>query len=191
MNPMPSRPPAARPVPAAASQPTDPAVGHWLRWAAALRNLCQRIPHSAIALLARFSLAAVFWNSGQTKIEGLAINLVGGDFALGWPHLSDSAVALFKDEYHLPLLPPDLAATLAAGAEHGLALLLLLGLASRLSALGLLGMTAVIQLLVYPGAYATHGTWAALLLLLIARGPGVWSLDHALGRWLGSPGQRP
>jgi putative oxidoreductase len=76
---------------------------------------------------------------------------------------------------------------MAATAEHVLPFLLLLGLATRLSALGLLSMTLVIQLLVYPGAYATHGTWAALCLLLVSRGPGSWSLDHLLGRRLIRP----
>jgi putative oxidoreductase len=140
----------------------------------------ERIPYSLVALLARFSIAAVFWSSAQTKVDGLVINLVNGEFMPGWPRLSASAVALFRDEYRLPLLPPELAATLAATAEHGFALLLLLGLATRLSALGLLGMTLVIQLLVYPGAYATHGTWAALLLMLISRGAGAVSLDRLL-----------
>lgn len=153
-----------------------------VRWADRFVALCSRIPYSAIALLARFSIAAVFWTSAQTKVQGLVINLVEGQVQLGWPRLSDSAVALFRDEYKLPLLPPELAAVLAASAEHGLALLLLLGLATRLSALGLLGMTLVIQLLVYPGAYATHGTWAALLLMLVASGPGVLSLDQLLRR---------
>lgn len=145
--------------------------------AAATRGL-QGFPYSLIALLARFSIAAVFWNSGQTKIEGLAINLVSGEFMLGWPRLSASALALFQEEYRLPLVPPELAAPLAATAEHVLPLLLLLGLATRWSALGLLGMTLVIQAFVYPGAYATHGTWAALLLMLMAQGAGLLSLDH-------------
>ncbi len=143
-------------------------------------GLFERIPHSPVALLARFSIAAVFWNSGQTKIEGLAINFVTGEFKLGWPRLSESALALFQDEYKLPFIAPALAAPMAALAEHVLPLLILLGLATRFSALALLGMTAVIQLLVYPGAYATHGTWAALLLYLMARGPGVPSIDHWL-----------
>lgn len=142
----------------------------------------ERIPYSLIALLARFAIAAVFWNSGQTKVQGLAINFVTGEFQLGWPALSDSAVALFRDEYRVPLLPPELAAVLAAGAEHVFPILLLAGLATRFSALALLGMTLVIQLFVYPGAYATHGTWAAVLLLLAARGAGTLSLDH----WLAS-----
>jgi putative oxidoreductase len=140
------------------------------------------IPYSAIALLARIAMAATFWRSGQTKVQGLAIDLVEGTFDIGWPRLSDSAVMLFREEYRLPLLPPELAATLAALGEHVLPVLLLIGLATRLSAAGLLAMTAVIQLLVYPGAWPTHGTWAALLLLLMAQGPGAWSLDHLIAR---------
>lgn len=144
-------------------------------------RLFERVPYSAIALLARVSVAGVFWRSGQTKVEGFALDLVEGRFEWGWPRVSDTAVALFRDEYRLPLLTPELGASLAALGEHVLPVLLLLGLATRLSAFGLLGMTAVIQLLVYPGAWATHGTWAALLLMLMARGAGAWSLDHLLG----------
>ncbi|MCG3185948.1 MAG: hypothetical protein IOMNBAOH_00494 [Rhodocyclaceae bacterium] len=142
-----------------------------------------RLPHTLIALLARFSMAAVFWNSGQTKIEGLAINIVTGEFTLGWPRLADSAVALFRDEYRLPFIPPEFAAPMTALAEHLLPMLMLVGLGTRFAALALLGMTLVIQLFVYPGAYATHGTWAAVLLYLMARGPGAASLDHALATW--------
>ena len=148
------------------------------------------IPDSLIALIGRFSIAAVFWNSGQTKIEGLAVNLVSGEFALGWPRLASSAVDLFRDEYRLPLLPPELAALLAAGAEHLLPLALLVGLGTRWAALGLLAMTAVIQVFVYPGAYATHGVWAAVLLALVARGGGAWSIDHLLERRFGRGGGR-
>ena len=136
--------------------------------------------YAAIALLARFAIAAVFWKSGQTKVEGFAVDLVDGNFQFGWPHLSPNAIALFREEYKLPLLPPEWAAPMAALAEHVLPLLLLVGLATRLSAAGLLAMTAVIQLLVYPGAWPTHGTWAALLLWLMARGPGAFSIDHWL-----------
>ena len=142
-----------------------------------LIDLCALIPDSLIALIGRFSIAAVFWLSGQTKIEGLAIDLVQGEFHLGWPHLSDSALSLFQEEYALPLIPPAWAATLAAVAEHVLPVLILFGLATRLSALGLLGMTLVIQVFVYPGAYPTHGVWATVLLYLIAKGPGKLSID--------------
>lgn len=144
-----------------------------------------RIPYGAVALLARFSIAMTFWTSGQTKIEGLVLDPIGGNVALGWPHLSESTVELFRSEYALPVLPPELAATLAATAEHVLPLLLLLGLASRLSAFALLVMTLVIQTFVYPLAYPTHALWAALLLLLMARGPGTISLDHLLARRFG------
>lgn len=145
-------------------------------------SLCARIPHSLIALLARFSIAAVFWKSGQTKVEGLKIDIVDGTFNPGWPRLSDSAIDLFRDEYKVPFVPPEFAAPLAATAEHVLPLLLLIGLATRLSALGLLVMTAVIQIFVYPGAYPTHGVWAAVLLYLVARGPGALSMDHWIDR---------
>lgn len=145
-------------------------------------GLFRRIPDSLVALLARFSIAAVFWNSGQTKVEGLAINLVNGEFKLGWPRLSGSALALFQDEYKLPLVPPELAAPMAATAEHLFALLILIGLGTRFCALALLGMTLVIQFLVYSGAYATHGTWAAVFLYLMVHGPGKLSLDHWIAR---------
>jgi len=181
--------PAPHPLPTAphrtASEPPQPSTAALARLAGAWRHtreaLQQRIPLDAIAALARFALAATFWRSGQTKVEGLAIDFIEGHFTLGWPRLSENSVALFRDEYQLPLLPPELAATLAATGEHLLPLLLLAGLGTRFAALGLLGMTAVIQLFVYPGAYPTHGVWAAALLLLIARGPGRCSLDAVLG----------
>lgn len=142
------------------------------------------IPASLIALIGRFSIAAVFWKSGQTKVEGLAIDLISGEFQLGMPHLSNSALFLFREEYRLPLIAPELAAPLAATAEHLFPILLLLGLATRFSALALLIMTLTIQLFVYPDAYPTHGVWATVLLLLMAKGPGKLSLDHWLARRL-------
>lgn len=148
----------------------------------AASTLCARIPDALIALVARFSIAATFWLSGQTKVQGFAANFVSGQFELGWPRLSDSAIDLFREEYRLPLLAPELAAPLAAFAEHLFPLLLLFGLATRFSALALLAMTAVIQVFVYPDAYALHGTWAAALLFLIARGGGALSLDALLAR---------
>lgn len=153
-------------------------------WISALLDRFSALPNSALAFLARFSIAAIFWESGQTKIEGFKLDFVGGEFELGWPRLSSSAVDLFRDEYKLPILPPELGAMLAAFGEHFLPALLLMGLATRLSALGLLGMTAVIQIMVYPGAYPTHGVWAAVLLYLMAHGPGKLSLDAWIrARW--------
>lgn len=131
-------------------------------------RLFDRIPHDAIALLSRLSIAAVFWQSGQTKVEG-------------W-HVTDNAVYLFETEYKLPFVDPWLAAHLSALAEHLFPLLLVIGFASRLSALALLGMTLVIELFVYPDAWPTHGTWAVCFLVIIARGPGIFSIDHLIAR---------
>ena len=140
--------------------------------------------NNLLALLARVSIAGVFWRSGQTKVEGFAIDLVEGRFEPGWPRLAPQTVDLFRDEYALPIVPPAFAAVVATWAEHLPPLALLLGLATRLSALGLLGMTAVIQLLVYPGAWPTHGVWAVVLLMLVLRGGGAWSLDTAVAHVL-------
>jgi putative oxidoreductase len=137
----------------------------WNRIADALDRL---IGHSLLALAARFALAGIFFMSGRTKVEG-------------WLSVSDTAVALFADEYKVPLLPPALAAHLATYAEHLFPLLLVLGFGTRLAALALLGMTAVIQIFVYPDAWPTHLSWAALLLYLAGRGAGPISLDRAFG----------
>ncbi len=143
-----------------------------------------RIPDSLIALIGRFSVAAIFWKSGQTKVQDFAIDIVAGEFTIGWPRLSDSVVDLFRDEYRLPLIPPEWAALMAAFAEHVFPALLLIGLATRFSALALFVMTLVIQLFIYPDAYPTHGVWMTVLLFLVARGGGAVSLDHWLGRCL-------
>ncbi len=165
----------------AASGATPPPV----RLARTAIALLGHIPDSLIALLGRFSIAAIFWKSGQTKIQGFAIDIVSGEFRLGLPQLSDSVVGLFRDEYKLPLIAPELAAPLAAFAEHLFPLLILIGLATRFSALALLVMTATIQFLVYPDAWPTHGVWATVLLFLVARGPGTLSLDHVIARRFG------
>jgi len=145
-------------------------------------GIAERIPNTLLAFVARFSIAAVFWKSGQTKVQGFAIDIVNGEFTLGWPRLSDSVVGLFRDEYNLPIIPPEIAATMAATAEHLFPILILFGFATRLSALALLGMTMTIQLFVYPDAYPTHGTWAAVLLYLMVHGPGKLSVDHWIAR---------
>lgn len=163
-----------------AAAPVDPS--RLARLVTSVIGLFERIPHSLIAFLARFSIAAVFWSSGQTKVQGFVVNIFTGEIHLGWPRLSDSVVALFRDEYKLPFIPPEIAAPMAATAEHLFPLLLLIGLGTRFSALALLGMTLVIEIFVYPDAYPTHGTWAAIFLFLMARGPGVLSVDHWLAR---------
>lgn len=145
-------------------------------------TLLERIPDSLIALLGRFSIAAVFWLSGQTKVQGFTLNIVSGQFSIDNPRLSDSVVDLFRDEYRLPIVPPEILAPMAAFAEHLFPALILIGLATRFSALALLGMTATIQIFVYPDAYPLHGVWATVLLYLAARGPGVVSLDALIAR---------
>ena len=135
----------------------------------ALAVRLQRLaPADLLALAARVGIGGVFWQSGRTKVDEQF-------------RVTDAAVALFADEYQLPLLPPDWAAHLAAYAEHLLPLLLLVGLFTRFSALALLVMTAVIQVFVYPQAWPTHLSWAAVLLTLLHHGGGRWSLDRLLG----------
>ena len=166
--------------------PTDTAsqkstsMGALQRLIAQANALFGRIPGTLIAMVARFSIAGVFWKSGQTKIEGLSIDIVSGEFSLGLPRLTDSALFLFKEEYSLPLIAPELAAVMAAFAEHLFPILLLLGLATRFSALALLVMTLTIQIFVYPGAWATHGIWAAVLLYLMTYGAGWFSMDKLI-----------
>jgi putative oxidoreductase len=126
------------------------------------------IPYWFIALAARIFPAAVFWQSGATKVAG-------------W-HLKPSAIALFQNEYQLPLIDPTIAAYMSAFSEHIFPILLVIGLATRFSALALLFMTAVIEIFVYPGAWPTHGVWATCFLVVIARGPGSLSLDHLIAR---------
>jgi putative oxidoreductase len=129
--------------------------------------LLSGIPNDLVAFMLRVFPAVVFWMSGRTKVEGFSIK--------------DSTWFLFEQEYALPLIPSDLAAVMATLAEHILPILLVLGLLTRLSATGLIVMTAVIQIFVYPSAWVTHGLWAAALLAVAAYGPGRWSLDHLLG----------
>lgn len=124
------------------------------------------IPQDLVALAARVFPAVVFWQSARTKVEGFAIK--------------DSTYFMFEHVFALPFIAPVPAAVLTTVAEHVLPVLLVLGLFSRVSALGLLIMTAVIQFLVFPGAWVTHGLWAVALLVTLAQGPGRLSLDHLL-----------
>ncbi len=131
-----------------------------------LNALAGRLPWAVPALMARLLPAWVFWASARTKVDGFAI--------------ADSTWWLFENEYALPVIPAAAAAVLATIAEHVLAVCLALGFATRLAAAGVLAMTLVIQIFVYPSAWVTHGLWAACCLVLIARGPGALSLDRAL-----------
>jgi putative oxidoreductase len=133
----------------------------------AARALLERFPLSVLQFLFRICIAAVFWTSGLTKIAS-------------W----QTTVALFRDEYKVPLLPPELTAMLGAAVELSCPVLLVLGLATRLATLPMLGMTVVIEVFVYPEDWIEHLTWASLLLFILTRGPGAISVDHWLGRCL-------
>lgn len=128
----------------------------------------ENLPLNAVQVLARLGIGTVFLLSGQTKVDG-------------WK-LSENAVFLFKEEYKLPLLDPTFAATMAAISEHVFPILLFVGLFTRFAALALLGMTLVIQIFVYPGAYGTHALWASALLFLMKFGGGCFSLDALIGK---------
>lgn len=130
--------------------------------------LAAATPHDLLALVDRVAIAAIFYYSGRTKVEGLLT-------------VTEGTYELFRSEYRLPLVPPEIAAHLATYAEHLFPLLLVLGLCTRLSALALLGMTLTIQLFVYPDAWPTHLSWAGLLLYLAGRGGGKLALDRPLG----------
>ncbi|CAH0355404.1 MULTISPECIES: DoxX family protein [Sphingomonadaceae] len=127
-----------------------------------------QLPGSILLLVARLGVAGVFFMSGRTKVDGIL-------------HITDSTYSLFETDYRIPLIPPHIAAHLAAYQEHLFPILLVLGLFNRVAALGLLGMTTVIEVFVYPDAWPTHLSWAGLLLPIIFRGGGKFSLDHLLG----------
>jgi putative oxidoreductase len=123
------------------------------------------VPEALLLLVARLGIAAVFFLSGRTKVEGLLT-------------ITDATYELFRTDYALPFANPVVAAHLATYSEHFFPILLVLGLFTRPAALALLGMTSVIEIFVYPDAWPTHLSWAGLLLPLVARGGGVWSLDR-------------
>jgi putative oxidoreductase len=142
-------------------RPLTVMIGRVIRW-------LDSVPYSVLAIPLRFAVATVFWNSAMTKLAN-------------W----ETAISLFTEEYKVPLLPPELAAYMAATIEVTTPVLLVLGLATRPAALVLLGMTTVIEVFVYPQAWPTHIQWAAMLLVLLCRGSGKLSLDHLIRRRLG------
>lgn len=149
---------------------TSPALAARTAWNRLADHLGALAGPELLAIFSRAAMAAVFFLSGRTKVaEGTLLAV------------STGAVSLFEEEYRLPVLPPEVAATVATWAEHLFPLLLVLGLGTRVSAAALLAMTAVIQVFVYPDAWPTHLTWAVPLLVLVGRGGGRWSVDHVLG----------
>jgi putative oxidoreductase len=146
----------------------------WRSRIAALVDHLERFPLSVLQLLFRVSIAALFWNSGLTKIAS-------------W----QTTIVLFRDEYKVPFLPPELAATLAATVELSCPVLLVLGLATRLATLPMLAMTVVIEAFVYPEDWIEHLGWAAVLLLILTRGPGPIALDRWLAPFVYGQRRRP
>jgi putative oxidoreductase len=136
----------------------------WLDWAQAT---LARLPLSLIQLAGRIGVGAVFFKAGLLKYNSF-----------------EFAVKLFEEEYKVPLLTPELAARIAMAQELTIPILLFLGLATRIATIPLLGMIAVIQTFVYPNAYNDHLVWGSILVLLLTRGPGVFSLDHVIERWV-------
>ena len=127
------------------------------------------VPDAFLLLVARLGIASVFFLSGRTKVDGIL-------------HITDGTYELFRTEYALPLVPPEIAAVAATYSEHLFSILLVFGLLTRLSALALFMMTLTIEIFVYPDAWPTHLSWAAILLPLMFRGGGAWSLDAFLKR---------
>ncbi|WP_425989566.1 DoxX family protein [Brevundimonas sp. TWP2-3-2] len=137
------------------------------RFEALVRLIERLLPIDVLTLIVRVAIAAVFFLSGRTKVEGVL-------------DITEGTYFLFAEEYRVPLIPSDIAAHLATYAEHLFPVLIVLGLATRVSALALLGMTIVIEVFVYPLGWPTHLMWAALLLYLIRFGAGAFSLDRIL-----------
>jgi len=151
---------------ASGEQPVLALIGRVLRW-------LDSVPYWLLAVPLRLAVAMVFWNSAMTKLAN-------------W----NTAIELFTEEYRVPLLPPELAAYMAVSIELTTPALLVLGLATRAASLVLLGMTAVIEVFVYPLAWPTHIQWAAMLLILLCRGPGKLSLDHLVRMRFGESAER-
>jgi putative oxidoreductase len=156
-------------------------TGHSIEYASTVRAWLDsariglaRFPLSVIQLAMRIAVGAVFFNSGLLKINS-------------W----EFAIKLFQDEYKVPLLDPALAAGLATFNELTFSILLVVGLATRIATLPLLGMIAVIQTFVYPQAWTEHLLWASILVFLLTRGPGELSLDHLIARWTLKEGRSP
>lgn len=148
-------------------QSIEPPAAHDNLMARLVRWLDQ-VPYTLLAIPLRIAVATVFWNSAMTKLANWA-----------------TAMELFREEYQVPFLPPEVAAYMAVSIELTAPMLLVLGLATRPVALVLLGMTTVIEIFVYPQAWPTHIQWAAMLLVLLCRGAGACSLDHLLRqRWM-------
>ena len=130
------------------------------------REWLGRFPLSILQLGMRIGVGMVFFNAGLLKYRSF-----------------EFAVKLFEDEYKVPVLAPAVAARIAMINELTTSTLLFLGLATRLATLPLLGMMSVIQIFVYPNAWPDHVLWGSVLIFILTRGPGPFSLDYLLKRY--------
>jgi putative oxidoreductase len=137
------------------------------RAAAGVLRWLDAVPYTLLAIPLRLAVATVFWNSAMAHLAN-------------W----QTTLYLFANDYKVPLLPPDFAAQMAVSIEVSTPVLLVLGLLTRPAVLVLLGMTTVIEVFVYPQAWPTHIQWAAMILVLLCRGPGKLSLDYFIAKWL-------
>jgi len=153
----------ATPTTLSSAAPPYAATGSRARFAS-IADALGRFPLAIHQLLFRLAIAGVFLRAGLMKVAS-------------W----DTTVALFRDEYKVPVLSPELAATMAASVEIGCSVLLVVGLASRLATLPMLGMLLTIQLFVYPSAWPEHLVWGSILLFLLTRGAGAVSVDRLIG----------
>jgi putative oxidoreductase len=140
------------------------------RWFLVVRERLARFPLSILQLMMRVGVGSVFFKAGMLKFAS-------------W----EFTIKLFQDEYKVPLLPPEIAARIATFQELTMPILLFLGLGTRLATLPMLGMIAVIQTFVYPGAFSDHLTWGSILIFLLTRGPGVFSLDYLIEKYFARP----
>lgn len=145
---------------------TDSSRSAPLSFIAHILNLLGSFPEWLLLLMCRIAVGAVFFKSGLTKID-----------TESW-QIAPTTIDLFREEYKVPVLPPEIAAYLGTFNELFMPILLVVGLGARVSAAVLLGMTATIQFFVYPENWAEHLTWATLLAFVLTRGPGAASLDH-------------
>jgi putative oxidoreductase len=145
-----------------AQPPHASLVGLYFR----IKSVLDGVPWDYLVLPMRIAAFSVFMRSGLVKLDD-------------W----SSTLALFADEYKVPVLPPALAAYMATTIELGCSSLVLVGFATRFAVLAIVGMITTIQLFVYPMAWPDHIQWLAFLLPILIRGPGRFALDTLAGRF--------
>lgn len=148
------------------SEDAIPASAGLRGWFISTREWLGRFPLAILQLGMRIGVGMVFFKAGLLKYNSF-----------------EFAIKLFEDEYKVPVLAPAVAARIAMINELTTSTLLFLGLATRLTTLPLLGMILVIQIFVYPSAWPDHVLWGSILIFLLTRGPGPFSVDYLIERY--------